>query len=143
MLADAAPLVMVFETGLPPRYYFDRSAVDLSLASSYDFPTRQLLPIAGMIACYDEQVDVVLDGEPQPRPTPILRLTRDARGPQARYSGLGLSGRERSQSRVSLPCAGTPPASLSIRAKCSRFQAMKTVLRVVHALRWPPSSPSR
>ena len=71
---------MVFETGLPTRYYFDRTAVDFStsmptdtvtacpykgvtsaywsagsasdlhpdLAWSYDFPTRQLLPIAGL-----------------------------------------------------------------------------------------------
>jgi uncharacterized protein (DUF427 family) len=38
------------------------------LAWSYDFPTRQLLPIAGLIAFFDEKVDVFLDGEPQPRP---------------------------------------------------------------------------
>lgn len=92
---------MVFETGPPTQYYFDRSAVDLSvlratdtvtscpykgrttgywsvqtpealhpdLAWSYDFPTRQPLPIAGMIAFYDEKVDVLVDGEAQPRPT--------------------------------------------------------------------------
>ena len=81
LAASAAP-VMVFETGLPTRYYLDRSAVDFSrlqptetvtscpykgqttdfwsvvvgesvypdLAWSYNFPTRQLLPIAGLVA---------------------------------------------------------------------------------------------
>ncbi len=33
------------------------------LAWSYDFPTRQLLPIAGLVAFYDEKVDVFVDGE--------------------------------------------------------------------------------
>jgi uncharacterized protein (DUF427 family) len=101
VLADSPAPVMVFETGLPTRYYVDRSAVDFShlvpsqtvtacpykgrttgywsvrtgdgeypdLAWSYDFPTRQLLPIAGLVAFYDERVDVFLDGVPQPRPT--------------------------------------------------------------------------
>jgi len=32
------------------------------MAWSYNFPTRQLLPIAGMIAFYDERVDVFVDG---------------------------------------------------------------------------------
>ena len=91
---------MVFETGLPTRYYLDRSAVNLShlhpsetvtacpykgrttaywsvdtnegrypdLAWSYDFPTRELLPIAGLVAFYDEQVDVFVDGIEQSRP---------------------------------------------------------------------------
>ena len=43
-------------------------ALHADLAWSYDFPTRELLPIAGMVAFYDEQVDVYLDGELQPRP---------------------------------------------------------------------------
>jgi uncharacterized protein (DUF427 family) len=38
------------------------------VAWSYDFPTRQLLPIAGLVAFYDEKVDVFLDGELQDRP---------------------------------------------------------------------------
>ena len=38
------------------------------VAWSYDFPTRQLLPIAGLVAFYDEKVDVFLDGVPQERP---------------------------------------------------------------------------
>jgi len=100
VLAESSAPVMVFETGLPTRYYVDRNAVDFShlrpsdtitacpykghtsaywsvqtaealhrdLAWSYDFPTRQLLPIAGLIAFYDEKVDVFLDGERQVRP---------------------------------------------------------------------------
>jgi uncharacterized protein (DUF427 family) len=100
VLAESAAPVMVFETGLPTRYYLDRSAVDFSylrptetvtscpykgqttdywsvavdegvysdLAWSYNFPTRQLLPIAGLVAFYNEQVDVCIDGVDQPRP---------------------------------------------------------------------------
>ena len=87
VLADACSSVMVFETGLPTRYYLSRTDVDFAhlvpsdtvtacpykgttsgywsvraggtvhpdLAWSYDFPTRQLLPIAGMIAFYNEK----------------------------------------------------------------------------------------
>jgi uncharacterized protein (DUF427 family) len=100
LLAESDAPVIVFETGLPPRYYLDRSTVDFSqlvatdtvsacpykgrttgywsvkigdttyedLAWSYDFPTRQLLPIAGLICFYDEKVDVTIDGVPQARP---------------------------------------------------------------------------
>ncbi|GAC1320316.1 MAG: DUF427 domain-containing protein [Thermoleophilaceae bacterium] len=39
------------------------------LAWSYDYPTSQLLPVAGLVAFYDEQVDVFIDGVEQPRPT--------------------------------------------------------------------------
>jgi len=101
VLAESSAPVMVFETGLPTRYYFDRTAVDFThlrssdtvtpcpykgrtsvywsvetgdavhadLAWSYDFPTRQLLPIAGLVAFLNEKVDLFVDGEPQPRPT--------------------------------------------------------------------------
>lgn len=101
VLAESASPVMVFETGLPTRYYFNRTEVNLEhlaatdtvtacpykgttscywsvrigdathsdLAWAYDFPTRQLLPIAGMISFYNEQVDIVVDGKRQPRPT--------------------------------------------------------------------------
>jgi uncharacterized protein (DUF427 family) len=99
-LAAADASVMVFETGLPTRYYFDRTAVNFEhlratdsvtacpykgrtsgywsvvigdtvyadLAWAYDFPTHQLLPIAGLIAFYNEKVDLVLDGERLERP---------------------------------------------------------------------------
>lgn len=101
VLAASPATVMVFETGLPTRYYFDRSAVDFEhlvpvdtvtacpykgvtseywsvragdalhpdVAWSYDFPTRQLLPIAGLVAFYNERVDVIVDGTRLDRPT--------------------------------------------------------------------------
>lgn len=101
VLAESPSPVMVFETGLPTRYYLDRTEIDFDhlipsdtvtacpykgvtsgywsvrvgetihddLAWAYDFPTRQLLPIAGLIAFYNEKVDVVLDGQRLERPT--------------------------------------------------------------------------
>ncbi len=99
-LADSSSPVMVFETGLPTRYYLNRTEVRFEhlewsptvtrcpykgttsgywsavlggtaytdLAWAYDFPTRQLLPIAGLVAFYNEKVDLYLDGERQDRP---------------------------------------------------------------------------
>ena len=102
VLAESSSPVMVFETGLPTRYYLDRTDVDLArmvperhghvlpvqgndqrllvgrdrrtrlhtdLAWAYDFPTRQLLPIAGMVAFYNERVERILDGELLIRPS--------------------------------------------------------------------------
>ncbi|HWD08905.1 MAG TPA: DUF427 domain-containing protein [Actinomycetota bacterium] len=100
VLAESSSPVMVFETGLPTRYYLNRTEVDLThliptttvtecpykgttsgywsvdlggkvhkdLAWCYDFPTRQLAPIAGLIAFYNEKVDISVDGQPLPRP---------------------------------------------------------------------------
>jgi uncharacterized protein (DUF427 family) len=100
VLAESAATVMVFETGLPTRYYFDRTSVDYAhlvatetetacpykgvtsaywsaqvggelhpdLAWAYDFPTRELLPIAGLVAFYNEEVDIIVDGERLERP---------------------------------------------------------------------------
>lgn len=99
-LADSASTVLVFETGLPTRYYFNRTEVDFThlepsdtvtacpykgetsgywsvrdgatlhedLAWAYDFPTRQLLPIAGLVAFYNEKVDISVDGTRVDRP---------------------------------------------------------------------------
>jgi uncharacterized protein (DUF427 family) len=101
VLAESSCPVMVFETGLPTRYYLDRTAVSFDhllpsdtvtscpykgktsgywsvriagethpdLAWAYDFPTRQLLPIAGLIAFYNEKVDITVDGQRLQRPT--------------------------------------------------------------------------
>jgi uncharacterized protein (DUF427 family) len=45
------------------------------LAWSYPFPTRESAPIAGLVAFFDERVDLILDGERQPRPdTPLLPI---------------------------------------------------------------------
>jgi uncharacterized protein (DUF427 family) len=96
VLAESSSTVIVFETGLPPRYYFPRLAVNFEhltpsetrtacpykgrttgywsvgkhpdLAWCYDFPTGALLPIAGLVAFLDERVDVTIDGERQARP---------------------------------------------------------------------------
>jgi uncharacterized protein (DUF427 family) len=56
--------------GLTSSYWSVQTAETLhqDLAWSYDFPTRQLQPVAGLVAFYDEKVDVFLDGELQPRP---------------------------------------------------------------------------
>lgn len=42
--------------------------IHADLAWSYDFPTRQLSPIAGMLAFYNEKVDIILDGEAVDQP---------------------------------------------------------------------------
>ncbi|MGY1693699.1 DUF427 domain-containing protein [Geodermatophilus sp. SYSU D00814] len=100
LLADTTRPVLVFETGLPTRYYVHRTDVAFEhlvrtgtrtacpykgvtsdywslrdgttpapedVAWSYTFPTRQLLPIAGLVAFYSERVDVEVDGVPVPR----------------------------------------------------------------------------
>jgi uncharacterized protein (DUF427 family) len=100
VLAESSSPVMVFETGLPTRYYLNRREVNFErlvdsalvtacpykgrtsrywsvcigdthhrdLAWAYDFPTRQLSPVAGLVAFYNEKVDVILDGRPLERP---------------------------------------------------------------------------
>jgi uncharacterized protein (DUF427 family) len=100
VLAESSSTVMVFETGLPTRYYLNRTEVDFhhliatdtvtscpykgmtsgywsvrigdatyeDLAWAYDFPTRELLPITGLIAFYNEKVDISVDGRRLGRP---------------------------------------------------------------------------
>jgi len=100
LLAESSSPVMVFETGLPTRYYLNRTEVNFEhlvptatvtacpykgktsgywsiraggtvypdLAWAYDFPTRQLLPITGMIAFYNEKLDIAVDGQRLDRP---------------------------------------------------------------------------
>jgi uncharacterized protein (DUF427 family) len=94
VLAESSSPVLCFETGLPTRYYFNRTDVDFTklvpsdtvtscpykgttsgywsalvdgrthpdVAWTYDFPTREVLPIAGLIAFYNEKLDIFLDG---------------------------------------------------------------------------------
>jgi uncharacterized protein (DUF427 family) len=90
VLAESDATVMVFETGLPTRYYFPRHAVNFGhltpsetrtqcpykgrtgeywsvgdhtdLAWSYDFPTVALRPVMGLVAFLNEKVDLVVDG---------------------------------------------------------------------------------
>lgn len=100
VLAESSSPVMVFETGLPTRYYLNRTDVDFSrlvpsdtvtacpykgttsgywsarvgerlhpdLAWCYDFPSYPLTPVAGLIAFYNERVDLFLDGQRLGRP---------------------------------------------------------------------------
>jgi uncharacterized protein (DUF427 family) len=100
VLAESSSPVLVFETGLPTRYYLNRTDVDFAhlvhsdtetacpykgvttdywssrigdathpdVAWSYVFPMRELLPIAGLVAFYNEKVDLFLDGERLERP---------------------------------------------------------------------------
>ena len=100
VLAESTSPVLVFETGLPTRYYLNRTDVDFThlvpsdtetscpykgttsaywsaeiegrvhpdIAWSYDFPTREVLPIAGLIAFYNEKVDTFLDDTELERP---------------------------------------------------------------------------
>ncbi|TCO38989.1 uncharacterized protein (DUF427 family) [Kribbella antiqua] len=95
VLAESSSTVIVFETGLPPRYYFPRTEVNFDnltpsdtrtscpykgrttaywsvdgrdVGWSYDFPTAALLPVAGLVGFFDERVDITLDGVPQDRP---------------------------------------------------------------------------
>lgn len=100
VLADAPTCIKLFETGLPTRYYLDRTHVDLTrlrhsdtvthcpykgtpssywsfdsdiashedIAWAIDFPTVHANRIAGMIAFYNERVDLSVDGTLLPRP---------------------------------------------------------------------------
>lgn len=100
VLAESPAPVMVFETGLPTRYYVNKTELNFAhlvasdtvtscpykgtttgywsvkvgdtlypdLAWTYDFPTRELLPIAGLVAFYNEKVDVIIDGKLLERP---------------------------------------------------------------------------
>ena len=92
LLADAPGSVIVFETGLPPRYYLDKATIDWTLltpsntetscpykgttseywnasvdgeetadiAWCYNFPTVPITPIAGLVAFYDERVQLTV-----------------------------------------------------------------------------------
>ena len=120
---------MVFETGLPTRYYLSRTDIDFGrliptntvtacpykgitsgywsiragdtvqrdLAWAYDFPTRQLLPIAGMVAFYNEKVDIFLDGQQLERPQTHFFPADDSRkarsSQEARVSCTWNTGR--------------------------------------------------
>lgn len=108
LLAESSSPILVFETGLPTRYYLNPTelewrhleasdtvtecpykgrtggywsarvggALHRDLAWSYDFPTRQLLPIAGLIAFYNERVDLTVDGRRLERPRTAFSRSR-------------------------------------------------------------------
>ncbi|MET0451662.1 MAG: DUF427 domain-containing protein [Mycobacterium sp.] len=100
LLADTTSPVMLFETGLPTRYYVDRTDVFFEhltpsdtetlcpykgtttgywsarvgdevhpdLAWTYAYPLPAVAPIAGLVAFYNEKVDIAVDGVRLPRP---------------------------------------------------------------------------
>ena len=100
VLADTHAPVLLFETGLPTRYYIDRTDVVFDnlepsdtqtlcpykgttsgywsvrvgetlhqdLAWTYTYPLTAVAPIAGLIAFYNEKVDIAVDGVALPRP---------------------------------------------------------------------------
>src|SRR5262245_54204959 len=100
VLAETRSPVLLFETGLPTRYYFDRTDVSFDhldtsttqsvcpykgitsrywsarvgdtvqpdVAWTYEYPMRQVAPITGLIAFYNETLDIFLDGDKLARP---------------------------------------------------------------------------
>ncbi|MEO6511136.1 MAG: DUF427 domain-containing protein [Nocardioides sp.] len=100
LLAETRSPVLLFETGLPTRYYVDPADVRFGhlessetesscpykgttsdywsahigdevhedLAWSYRSPLSAVARIAGLVAFYDERVDVIVDGDVMPRP---------------------------------------------------------------------------
>ena len=95
LLAESRSPVLVFETGLPTRYYVDRTSLDntvlrrtetrtacpykgetsdywtaevpgrteVDVAWSYRQPFPALAPIAGLVAFYNDRVDLIVDGD--------------------------------------------------------------------------------
>ncbi len=61
MIADASGCVIVFETGLPPRYYLEKTAIDWSLLTPSD--TVSECPYKGTTSQY---WNVVVDGKTSP-----------------------------------------------------------------------------
>ena len=114
LLAQSSSATLLFETGLPTRFYLPRGDVliDLrpsakrtycpykgqasywslevpgrayrDLAWSYEDPLHDASPVTGLVAFFDERVDVVLDGEPRSRPRTAVS--------QALMEEAGISG---------------------------------------------------
>jgi uncharacterized protein (DUF427 family) len=121
--ASSSP-VLVFETGLPTRYYLDRTGLDFhhlvptetvtecpykgttsgywsavvgdtvlpDVAWTYDFPTRALSPIAGLIAFYNEKVDIFLDDTLLERP--VTHVSPSAQRERRQDGGVSSSRRD-------------------------------------------------
>jgi uncharacterized protein (DUF427 family) len=108
LLAETTGARLLFETQLPTRFYLPREDVRVALAPSerrsycpykgqasywsadvggrvrrdlgwsYEEPFPEVAAIAGLVAFWDERVDVVVDGERRPRPGgPIAAALRD------------------------------------------------------------------
>ena len=111
LLAESDRGHVIFETGLPPRWYVPREDVRANLTESktrtgcaykgfasyfslqlgdrieqdiawlYEAPRREVSPIAGMIAFFNERVDIELDGERQA--CPLTPWSPDWPGPKS------------------------------------------------------------
>jgi uncharacterized protein (DUF427 family) len=100
VLADTAAPVLLFETGLPTRYYIDPTDVAFEhleqsatetlcpykgttsgywsvrtgdtvhpdLAWTYHYPLPAVAAIAGLVAFYNEKLDIIIDGAALARP---------------------------------------------------------------------------
>ncbi|WP_310773317.1 DUF427 domain-containing protein [Mycobacterium sp. Z3061] len=100
VLADTRSPVLLFETGLPTRYYIDPAdvafehleststqslcpykgvtsgywsvrvgeALHPDLAWTYHYPLPAVAPIAGLVAFYNEKLDIIVDGAALSRP---------------------------------------------------------------------------
>ena len=111
LLAESASPVLVFETGLPTRYYLDRTCLDLGflhrtdtrtacpykgetsdywtaevpgrvevdVAWSYRQPFPALAPIAGLVAFYNDKVEITVDGAALPQVVDLSQVSVDAR----------------------------------------------------------------
>ena len=98
VVAESTRATLVFETGLPTRFYLPREDVRADLEPSdrlsycpykgqasywsaggqrdvawtYADPLPDAVALAGLVAFYDERVDVVLDGERRERPVTVF-----------------------------------------------------------------------
>ena len=100
VLADTGSPVLLFETGLPTRFYIDPTDIAFEhlepsatqtlcpykgvtsaywsvqvgdelhsdLAWTYHYPLPAVAPIAGLVAFYNEKLDIFVDGAALPRP---------------------------------------------------------------------------
>ena len=59
------------------------------LAWAYDFPTRQLQPIAGLVTFYNEKVDLYLCGQRLERPKTHFFASTDSPDTNERGNGAG------------------------------------------------------
>jgi uncharacterized protein (DUF427 family) len=107
LLADTTRAVLLWETSLPMRFYVPREDVVAdarpgdkrttcaykgnasylsfeagdNLAWSYEDPLPEAAPVAGLVAFFDELVDVTFDGERRERPrTPFAKALADEFG---------------------------------------------------------------
>jgi uncharacterized protein (DUF427 family) len=107
LLAESDTPTLVFETKLYPRFYLPREdvkaevlpsdmvtacpykgratylsfAVGENLAWTYPDPLPDASPLAGLVAFFDEVVDVTVDGVPRERPdSPVAKVMKDEFG---------------------------------------------------------------